>query len=251
MRTIVILLSLLLPLSIYAQTADELVTQGQALEEQQNEVAAYGKYKEALQKDPNNVDALCGASYMASRIGNRKTERADKTDYFRKAEDWANKAIQLEPNNAQANYVKALAMGRIALIATARERVAASRDIKKHADLAIKNDPSHHGAWLILAKWHIKMANLSFAEKLAAEAIFGGIPKGASNEKAVECCRKAIELSPGYVLYYYELAQIYEIMDKDDVAIKILDKGLAKPNTNIDDPKYKTEMRAMKARLQG
>ena len=244
---------LLLALSVVwnanAQTATEIYNSGKTLENAGNEKEAYAKYKSAIAKDANHFNALCGASYLASRLGNRENTTAAKTNYFRAAESYADKALALNSNAAEANYVKALAMGRIAQIAGSREAVAASRAIYEHADKAIKIDPTHDGAWLVLAKWHGTMANLSGAKRAAANMLFGGIPKGASNEKGLQCVQKAMQIKPTYVLYYYEMAKLYELMDNDAAAVKTLTKGLALPNTNIDDPQYKKEMKAMKAEL--
>ncbi|HNF72476.1 MAG TPA: hypothetical protein PLP34_08680, partial [Chitinophagaceae bacterium] len=143
-----------LQVSVNAQSVSELISQAQKLELQKNESAALEKYKQALLTDKHNLDALCGASFMCARIGNRETNSDKKNAYFRTAKVFAEEAMKINPNSSNANYMMAVAMGRIALISGPRDKVAASRDIKKYASAAVKLDPAQRGAWHVLGKYN-------------------------------------------------------------------------------------------------
>ncbi len=225
---------------IYAQATDAplLNEQGEKLIAAKKEEAALEKFKAALKSDPFNYVAAWNASFLCSKIGNRQNDINKKKEYFVTAKQYAVKALKINPNDAESNFVMAVAMGRMALISGTKDKIAASRDIKKYADLALKFNPNHAGAWHVLGKWNYKMANLNFAEVAVANTLFGGIPPGATEDEAIRCYNKAITLDPTYILYQLDLAEVYNSKGMKDKAIETLKKAIALPPRTEDDPQY-------------
>lgn len=221
-----------------ATDAPLLNEQGEKLIAAKKEEAALEKFKAALKSDPFNYVAAWNASYLCSKIGNRQTDINKKKEYFVTAKQYAVKALKINPNDAESNFVMAVAMGRMALISGTKDKIAASRDIKKYADLALKFNPNHAGAWHVLGKWNYKMANLNFAEIAVANTLFGGIPPGATEDEAIRCYNKAIALDPTYILYQLNLAEVYNSKGMKDQAMEILKKAMALPPRTEDDPLY-------------
>ncbi len=224
---------------IIAQSSDAplLVKQGKDLLAQMKEEDALEKFKAALKSDPNNYEAAWNASLMCSRIGNRQTDDTKKREYFVTAKQYAVKSLKLNPTDAESNFVMAVAMGRMALISGSRDKVAASRDIKNYAELAIKYNPNHAGAWHVLGKWNFEVANLNFAERAVANSLFGGIPDGDIN-KSIECYIKAISLDANDILFYLDLAKAYQDNEANEKAIDALKKALALKPRFQDDASY-------------
>lgn len=220
-------------------TVSSLLQKADSLKKEFHEKQALEAYLRVLEKDSTNFDALWNASYYYSRVGNRFSDKEQKEDYFNKAKTLAKKALQLKPDNAHSNLVMSVAMGRIALIASARDRVAASNDIKHYVDKSISEDSSLAEAWYVLGRWNYKVDNLNFAERLAANILFGGLPKGASTKKAIDCYRKAISLKPDVIMYYYSLALAYHTARQDSLAVETINKLMALNNQSPDDPGYK------------
>ncbi|NIG57690.1 hypothetical protein [Chitinophaga sp. Cy-1792] len=247
----IITVSLLLFTALLAksQTVDEMVAQAKQLETQMKEQEAFDKDKEILKIDPNQFDALVQASEMSSRIGNRQKEKSDKITWFNQAKDYAQEALKVNPNSAMSNYVMAVAMGRIALISGAKDKVAASKDVKKYAELAIKFDPKMGPAWHVLGKWNFEVANLNVFERSAAKMLFGGIPDG-SMANAIADYEKCRQLAPGFILNYYELARAYKANDQQDKAIEVLKKALTLRNIAYDDTSIKADCKKMLDDLQ-
>ena len=186
-------ISLLFSFSGFSQQASDYILQAQKLEASKNEVAALDKYKQALLLEKNNLDALCGASLMCNRIGNRESDETKKKAFFRTAHIFAEEALKMNPKSSKANYVMAVAKGRIAMISGPKDKVAASRDIKKFADNAVRFDPSNAAAWHVLGKYNYEISNLNFAERGAAKILFGGLPPG-DNHTAIQCYEKCKSL---------------------------------------------------------
>lgn len=226
-------------------TVAELMESGARLRNSNNEALALTKYNKVLEIEPGNYEALHVASLLYSRVGHRLPEKEKKTVYFRKAKDLADRAIKANPTDAEGYFVMSVAMGRIALIAGSKERVAASEDIKQNAETALRYNPSHAGAWHILGRWNIKVANLSFAERAAANLLFGGLPEGASNANAIKCYQNALKFSPNYILYMYDLAGAYVYNKQKDQAKETLRKLIALKASNEDDPAIQEEAKMM------
>lgn len=236
-----IFLFMSLPIFVAAQSVDELKQQADSLYKNFDEQRALELYERVLEKEPENFEALWKSSFLYSRIGNRFEDKGRQEEYFKKGINLAERALAEDSSNTQSNFVMAVAMGRKALISGARSRVAASRDIKKYVDRALKYDSTNAGAWHVLGLWNFKVANLGWLERAAANTLFGGIPGDASNEKAAEAIRKAIELNNQYILYYYDLAQVYRKMGREAQAIKTCQQGIELPLLTPDDAALKNQ----------
>ena len=203
-----LLLLLVLPVENFAQDVNALLREAQQLEESFKENESFGKYSEILKLQPVNLTALCKCSELCSRIGNRQNEKAKKTDYFRAAKTYANAAVRVNPNNSEANFVMAFALGRQTLISSGRERIAAVKDIRYYADLSIREDPNNFKSYHVLGKWNYEVSNLSLTERSMAKWIFGGLPK-ASLQDAITDFERSLALNPSFLLNYLELARAY------------------------------------------
>ncbi len=219
----------------------KLMHKADSLKSDFHEKQALDTYLQVLEKDSTDFEAVWNASYYYSRVGNRLTNKDQKSVYFQKAKQLAKRALLLKPDNAHSNFVMSVAMGRIALIASARDRVAASNDIKHYVDKSISEDSSLAEAWYVLGRWNYKVDNLNFAERFAANVIFGGLPKGASTEKAIEDYNKAISLKSDVIMFYYSLAAAYHTAGQDPKAIETINKLMSLNNQSPDDPMYKRE----------
>lgn len=229
--------------TVSAQDLSTLTEQVDSLYTHFAEEKALELYDDILARDSTNFEALWRCSFLYSRIGNRKDNEESKRSYFKKALTHAERALEVDSAHTQSNFVMAVAMGRKALISGTKERVAASRAIKKYADLAIKYDSSNAGAWHVLGRWNYQLANLSFFERLAANTLFGGIPSDASNAKAVEFLKRAVMLNDRYVLYHHDLAKALNEAGQKAAAISACETALKKENITAKDDELKSECR--------
>lgn len=233
----------------YGQTADELVDQAKTLEKQMKEAPALDLYRDVLKIEPENIAALTGASELCSREGYRQKDKEEKLKNYNDARTYAEQAVKLAPENADANYVMAVAMGRQALIGGAKEKVAASKEVKRYAELAIKFNPNYAKAYHVLGKWNYEVANLNVLEKGAAKVLFGGLPDG-SLQQAIQNYEKCRKLDPSIILNYLELAKAYKENDEQEKCIDVLKKAVGLRNVYQDDAGIKAECRKMLEGLQ-
>ncbi|MBS1567769.1 MAG: hypothetical protein JST39_25520 [Bacteroidetes bacterium] len=234
---------LLLPAHEFAQDIAAIQKEAERLEPS-NQEESFKRYQEILRLQPANLNALCKCSQLCSTIGHRQAAKATQISYFRLARRYAETALRLQPNNSEANFSMALAMGRIALISGGREKIEAVNDIRHYAEIAVRNDPDNFKAWHVLGKWHYEVSNLNALERTAARIFYGGLPS-ASLQQSIACYEKSRSLRPDFLLNYLELARAYHRNDQDAKAIELLNKVMAMPNKLQDDARVREEAKQL------
>ncbi|HOZ78023.1 MAG TPA: hypothetical protein PLY34_08490 [Ferruginibacter sp.] len=234
---------------IYAQDINTVLQEADRLERALNEKGALEKFQQAVRINPANLQALNKCSELCSRIGNRETSQKARLDYYQAAQTFASIALKIEPQNSAANCMMAIALGRVSLEKSGKEKVKAAKEIKKYADLAIKNDPLNAKAWHVLGRWQYELSNLSFVEKAAVKVLFGGMPKSSFKE-AVAAFEKAKTLSPNFVINYLELAKAYKKNGEKAKAKAAINTMLQLPNTTEDDEASKTTAKKLLKELE-
>ena len=90
--------------------------------------------------------------------------------------------------------------------------------------------------------WHQRVANISGVLKMVAKVVYGGLP-AASNEEAVKCMKKAVELAPQRIIHHTELARLYKAMHKPELAAKEWQTILQLSVADKEDEKSRGEAR--------
>ena len=235
-----LLLVLLCGILVNAETVEELLTQGDAAYDALDNEAALKSYKAALEADAQNCDAAWKTSRSYADIGDEKEGKEERTEYFKKAEDYARKAIDLCPSSDMAHLSLSIAIGRVALMEGKKKQVQLSQAVKDEAEKAIELNPDNDIAHHVYARWHRKVATLSGVAKAFAKVLYGGLPP-ASLDKAIEHFQKAIAINPDNINHHLELGITYEEMNEWAKANAEYDKVASLDATKSMDPKYKAE----------
>ena len=203
----------------------------------------------AVQAAPASFPALCRLSQAESELG--ELQKGDDQRRTRaSAADHARAAIKAAPDSVGGHVWLAVALGRQALSEGPKTKLALSREIKSEVDRAIAIDAGNGRAWLVLALWNDKVASLSMIERMAANAVLGGVPKGASHENAEIAFRKAIDLEPGYVNHHLEYGRFLKSRHRDAEARNQLEKASSLPPTSDAlDGRYQSEARELLGKM--
>jgi tetratricopeptide (TPR) repeat protein len=239
---------LLLVASTLAQVP-ELITAGDALDQQNRSSEALSLYIKADAIKPNDSEILRRISKQYAQLMLDATTSSERAELGRKALDAAKRAVAADPNNAQAHLSLAIVYGRIALNEPPRRKIEMSRLIKLEAETAARLDPKNDYAWHVLGRWNYEIANFNPLLKGLAQAIYGKIPN-ASNEKAVECFQSAIVLQPRRVIHHLELGRTYLALGEKQKARDELNKGLSLPSIDKDDDDNKQRARVTLKQLK-
>lgn len=236
----VILFSFILPLQSKSQDVDLMLQEAQKLESANKENEALQKYLEILHHQSYNLPALCKISELYSRLGKRQSTKEKQKEYYKTAKTYAQKALQTNANSSDANFVMAVAMGRITQVASGEERIKAVKDIKSYAEKCVKLDPNNFKGYHVLGKWHYEVSDLNSVEKLLVKVAYGSLPK-ASLEDAIRNYEKSKQLNPNFILNYLELAKAYHRKGNKKHAISLIETMLKIPDVTPDDAVIKNQ----------
>jgi tetratricopeptide (TPR) repeat protein len=234
------LLLSILPFENNAQDLGNILSEAKQLETAFKDKEALDKYLEVLRYQPTNLQALVKASELYSILGKRQSGKDNQKKYYINAKAYAQKALQANPNSADANFVMAVAVGRVALISSGDEKIKYVKEIKSYAEKAIRLDAANYKGYHVLGKWHYEVSNLGSVEKWLVKVSFGELPP-ASLDDAIRYYEKSKQLNPGFLLNYLELAKSYNRKDKDARAVEYLEALLKLPDVTSDDPTIRKE----------
>jgi tetratricopeptide (TPR) repeat protein len=233
-----LLLLLFITATAYAQDVSSLIRQGDAFDLKYQTEEALKYYLPAGKLLPTNAELLLKIARQYIYRMPKLSSSEEKLASAKTALAYTERAVKAEPERCEAHLGIALCWGRIIQLQGNKEKVEGSRIIKEAAEKAVKLDPNHDYAWHMLGRWHQGLAGANSIVIALARLIYGDIPE-ASNEEAEKYFLKAIELKPDRLIHQIELGRTYAQMGKKKEARLWLEKGLAMPDTDIDDPETK------------
>jgi len=207
-------------------------------------------YKEVLNDDGDNLDALWNSAVLHAKIGYRKESEEEIRVHFEEAVDLAERAVEKHPGSGHAYYAMAVATGRMTELMGPGDRIEASRKVKENIEKASELIPGFAPVWHLYGVWHSDVANMSRAVKMAAGLFSGGIPD-ASNEKAEEYIKKAISMDEDNILFHLDLAKHYLKVDQPEQARPILKEITEMEPQMKDDPGYIRESEEFLENIDG
>lgn len=225
-----------------AQNREELIARGDAFDQSFQPAKALEFYLLAEKLTPDDPDLLVR---MARQYRHLMTDIDDKKKqivYGEKSIAYARRAAQLAPGDSEAQLSPAISYGKMLPLLGPKEQVRYSPLIKEAVDRALAIDPRNDTAWNILGRWQRALADVSGVKRVMAGALFGGLPK-TRIEDAEKALQHAIQLNPNRVMHRVELGRVYAQMGRKAEARQELERGLALPNREHDDPAAKKTAR--------
>jgi len=233
---------------VAADSAEDLVEKGKVYERKFEAREALPLYLAAEKLEPQNCHVLVR---IARQYRYLMTDAADKQEKLRLghiALDYSRRAAAAGPRDCDAQLATAITLGKMLPFLPSKEQVDATPRIKESADKALQLDPKNDTAWHILGRWNRVLADVNTVKRMLAGVIYGGLPQG-SNEEAERDMKKAIALNPNRLMHYIELGRIYAQMGRKEDAREFINKGLAMPDAEKDDPETKERGRETLAKL--
>ncbi len=228
----------LLGLAALAESPDALIAKGDECDKKLQTKEALENYLPAYKVEPNNAGLLVRIARQYRQLMSDTSSKKEKLRLGYLSLDFANRAATLAPNNSEAQLSSAISYGKMLPFLGSKDQVDASPRIKASVDRALQLDPKNDTAWHVLGRWNRVLANVNVLKRVLAKAMYGDLPV-TTNEAAEKCLLKAIELNPNRLMHYIELGRIYAQMGRKDRAREYLQKGLAMPNKEKDDPEMR------------
>lgn len=207
---------------------EQLLQQAKQLLNRYKDSEALLLYEQVLAAAPDNYEALCKASMLHCRIGERySTDETSKMQHFSKAKTYAQKAYEIDHVDAESNFVMALSISAEAMASGAKNRLVGINEVKTFLDAALASDNQHASSWHMMGRWYFKMANLNLIEKVASKMLFGGVCDEATNSQAARALEKAVAYDSDNIRYYFDLACIYDEMKDTAARNTTLEKAIS------------------------
>jgi tetratricopeptide (TPR) repeat protein len=238
-------LPILLAMQVFAEDprVTSFIQQGDLAEKQGKPRAALVSLRAAEAIEPQNVGVLLRISKQYGDLIDVTKPEDNAKRIADLALDYGNRALEVDPKNAKAHLNLAVSYGHLTDFVGNKTKLEYSKIIHDETVKSIELDPTDDFAWHVLGRWEAGVANVNGVLKALASLVYGGMPK-ASNEEAVKCFKKALEIAPQRIMHHGELAHVYKQMGKNDLALQEWQNTLGIRAQDSDDENYQKEGRA-------
>jgi tetratricopeptide (TPR) repeat protein len=234
----------------FAQDPSSLINEGKALERKFKEEEAFEKYKEAFSIQPGNITAAMKCAELSGNLGRRSSGIVRINAWMNQAMAFADAALQIDSNNADAISIKALTFKNLAETEEKKDKATEYlREWRIWAEKALIVDSTHARASHFLGAWHLEVLTQGSIRKASAKLLYGGLPE-ANIGKAISLMEHCKEAEPYYCANFLDLAKAYHFTKFYEKAIQTLERLAKLPTRRIDDVGFKAEGKELLQKLQ-
>ena len=197
-----------------------------------------------VRSDPQNFEALVKLSRAYIDIGDMIADSAPdwkerRLKDYRTAEDYARRAVKVDPNSTWGHFYLGASLGHIAVVSPVARQVELAGEVREALEKSLALDPRNGFAYHAYGVWHRKISEIGNMSRMLASVFYGrSLPEG-SMEKSVEYLNKAIALNPTVIISRLELANTYMAMEDFQAARAMLSSIRNLPVQFSDDAKHK------------
>lgn len=234
-----------------AQSAADHIALGDREYAAMNAEAALAHYEQAVAADSQGYEALWKAAREAVGLGEFERDEARRAERFRKGEEYARRAVAVNPDDAEGHFNLARALGRVALSLGTRDRIKYAGEVREHALRALELSPDHPGALHVMGVWNAEVRRLSGLSRMIARTFLGGGVFGeASWDNAVRYMERAVAVDPERLTHHLDLARVYADIGEADKARAEYELVVNGRATEYNDRFYKEQAAAELAKLR-
>jgi len=202
------------------------------------ELLAKGEFAAAYESAAKAGDwvlAARAASYYA--MYQAKDDRS-RSEWFQKAEKAAKRAIQEDPENPEAYFELARALGRLAQYRGILQSLSLAAGVRDNLKKALELKPDYASAMVALALWHLELSQKGV-----------GWLYGADAGQVIPLFERAIALEPDRIIHRYEYARALYRLGKKREALKQLEAALSLSPQDARDTYVQEEAQAFLEKL--
>lgn len=202
-----------------AESAEQLLKQARAAYKQRAQVsqakAAVNLYEKAI-KAGAPFDALwegARATFFLGEFPLGNASRSSRLAVFDKGINWAKRAVQQQPNSAEANFWHGTMLGVWASARGIMKSLSVSGDVRRAAEKSIRLNGRVEcgGPYRLLGRYYFKLPGLM----------------GGDNDRSIKLLQKAVAVCPTNDLGHLYLAEVLHDEDRDAEARRELQKILS------------------------
>ena len=233
---------LLVASAVGAQSAADHVALGDKEYVAMNAVAALQHYEAAIAADPKNYPALWKASRSAVDLGSYERDDEKRGLYFLHAEQYARRAVEANPGDAEGHFNLARALGKNALSQGPKAKIKYATDVRDQALQCLKIDPKHAGCLHVMGMWNAEVMRLNGFTRMLAKNVLGGKVFGSANwNEARRYMEESVASEPDRIVHHLDLAGVYKDIGEKAKAHSEYQAVMKLPNRDYNDRRYKAE----------
>ncbi|MDB4892767.1 MAG: hypothetical protein JWL61_4622 [Gemmatimonadetes bacterium] len=230
------------PVRLMAQSAAEHVALGDKEHAAMNAPGALRHYEEAIKVDAKDYDALWKATREAVDVGEFNSDDNERDRLYTLAEQYARRAVEANPNDAEGHFHLARALGRKALSLGKRDQVKYAGDVRTQALEALKLNPKHPGALHVMGMWNYNVMRLSGMTRFMAKTFLGGKVFDSANwDDAQKYMEESVAMEPSRVVHHLDLARVYKARDNKERARAEYQAAISATPNEFNDKKFQAE----------
>lgn len=227
-----------------AQSAAEHIAQGDREHAAMNAPAALQHYEAAIKAEPKNYEALWKATREAVDVGEFNPSAAERDRMYTLAEQYARRAVDANPGDAEGHFHLARALGRKALSLGKRDQVKYAGDVRTQALEALRLDPKSAGAQHVMGMWNYNIMRLSGVTRFMAKTFLGGKVFDTANwDDAQRYMEQSVANEPERLVHHLDLARVYAARDMTDKARAQYQATIEGTPTEYNDKHFQDEAR--------
>ncbi|HKY07739.1 MAG TPA: hypothetical protein VJQ55_05845 [Candidatus Binatia bacterium] len=207
---------------------------------------AAAELEKILEADGRNFEALIKLARAYIDIGDMIGEsganwKERKLKDYNTAEDYARRAVRINPNSTWGHFWVAAALGNAAMVSPVARQLELAPEIRAGIEKAISLDPNNGLAYHAYGVWHRKVAEIGGTSRMLAPVLYGQSVPAASLDKSIEYLKKAVELNPTIIVSRLELARSHVAKEEWEPARALLRSVGELPIRFSDDGKHKKQ----------
>ncbi|MBL1213867.1 MAG: tetratricopeptide repeat protein [Ignavibacteriae bacterium] len=243
-----LLFAIIFSASAFAQSAEDLIAEGDKLVKEYKHQDALDVYQKADSLYPNNWEVLWRISRayvdIAEKMPKETSEEEDaQLEIYDTALALADSSVKLAPDKSEPLLRKAIAGGRIALFKGVFSVAGVVNQVRDDAEKAIELNTGGNEiqgvTHYVLARTHAKIS-----EKWAPARSVLGLG-WADIDSAMVHYKKAVNLYPNFIMIYVDYAKSLIEEDEYELAREMLNKAVSLPKIDEDDEERIAEAKAL------
>ena len=199
-------------------------------------------YLAAIGADSSNYEALWKSARSEIDLAEVERDAARRDRYSKSGEALSRRAIRINPQDAEAHFHLARALGRRALSVGVRDRIKFATEVRAEAVESLRYNANHPGALHVLGVWNAEVMRINGVSRFLAKNVLGGRVFGeASWDNAVKYMEHAVAVDPDRIVHHLDLAKIYADVGDKAKARAQLELVVRGRRIDFSDPAYQRE----------
>jgi tetratricopeptide (TPR) repeat protein len=184
----------------------------------------------SLLERPGDVDLIVLAAELYATAFLLETDPGQRRILAYRSREYANDALALDSANVEARYWSAAAAGMAAEVEEGGTKIRLVAEAWDGAGAVLEADPTHAGAHHLRGRINAGVRRTSAILRFIARTLLGAATVNQTSwEGAVHHLERAAALDPDVPLYHFDLAMVYEDLDRVPEMRTALERAIAAP----------------------